>query len=100
MKAFQCPRILKGCFIAYVLSSLEYCVPMCMSSAESHSGLLDSIARSAERLCEGELCCLGHRRKVVIALCLLYKIYHRVDHPMNKYLKFWLQIVILELQLL
>ena len=24
----------------------------------------------------------GHRRKVS-ALCLLYKIYHRVDHPMN-----------------
>ena len=35
-------------------------------------GLIDSIVRSDERLCEGELCCLGHRRKVS-ALCLLYK---------------------------
>ena len=34
--------------------------------------LLDSIVRSAEELCEGELCCLGHRRKVS-ALCLLYE---------------------------
>ena len=48
----------------------------------SHFGLLDSIVRSAERLCEGELCCLAHRRKVS-ALCLLYKIYHRVAHLLN-----------------
>ena len=56
-----------------------------MSSEESHLGLLDMVVRSAERLCEGGLCCLWHRRKVS-ALCLLYKIYHRVDHPMSKYL--------------
>ena len=48
-----------------------------MSSAESH---LDCIVRSAS-----ELCYLGHRRKVY-TLCLLYKIYHRVEHPMNEYL--------------
>ena len=56
-----------------------------MSSAESHLGLLDCIVRAAERLWEGELCCLGHRRKG-IAMCLLYKIYHRADHFMNGYL--------------
>ena len=49
-------------------------------------GLLDSIVRSAERLCESELCCLGHRR-TVSALCLLNKIYHRMAHSMNEYLK-------------
>ena len=49
-----------------------------MSPAKSHLDLLDSIVRSAERLCESELCCLGHKRKVS-ALCLLHKIYHRVD---------------------
>ena len=38
-----------------------------------------------ERSCEGELCCLGRRGKI-IALCLLYKIDHRVDHPLNEYL--------------
>ena len=40
---------------------------------------------SAERLSEGELCCLGHKRKVS-ALCLLNKIYHRVNRPINEYL--------------
>ena len=48
-------------------------------------GLLDSIVRSAERLCEGDVCCLEHRRKIS-ALCLFCEIYHRVDHLMNEYL--------------
>ena len=26
-KLFECPRVLKSCFNAYVLSSLEYCTP-------------------------------------------------------------------------
>ena len=52
---------------------------------ESHLGLLDSIVRNVERLCEGEVCCFGHRKKAS-ALCLLYKVYHRVDCPMNEYL--------------
>ena len=34
-------------------------------------------------LCESELYCLGHRRKVS-ALCFLNKIYHRVNQPMNE----------------
>ena len=48
-------------------------------------GSLDSIVRSAERLCEGEICCSEYRRKVS-ALCLLYKINHRENHPLNGYL--------------
>ena len=47
-------------------------------------GLLYNIVRSAKRLCKSELGCLGHRTKV-IALCLLYNIYHMVGQPMNKY---------------
>ena len=74
--------MLKSCFNAYVLSSLEYCAPVVMSSAESHLDFLDSIVRRAERLCQSELCSLALRRKVS-ALVLLYKIYHRVNHPMN-----------------
>ena len=83
-KLFYRQRVLKGYFNAYVLSSLEYCAPMWMSSAESHLRLLDSTICSVERLCEGELCCLGHRRMVS---ALLDKIYHRVDRPMNEYRK-------------
>ena len=47
--------------------------------------LLDSVVGSDERLCEGELCCLGHGRKIS-ALCLLYKIYLRADHLLHEYL--------------
>ena len=46
-KLFNCPRVLKGYFNAYVSTSLEYCVPVWLSSAESHLDLLDSIVRSA-----------------------------------------------------
>ena len=67
------------------LSNLEYCVPVRMSSAESQLSLLDSVVRGAERLYEGKLCCLGQRRKVS-ALCLLYEIYRKADHPLNEYL--------------
>ena len=66
-KLFDCPRVLKNCFNAYVLFSLE-----CGCRLRGLIGLLDSVVRSAERLCEGDLCCLGHRRKVS-SLCLLYK---------------------------
>ena len=54
-------------------------------SGESRLGMLDRIVRSAERLCEGELYCLARRGKIS-ALCLLYELYHRVDHSMNGYL--------------
>ena len=52
---------------------------MWISSAESHLGLLDSAVRNAERLCEGGLCCLQHRKKVS-DLCLIFEMYHRADH--------------------
>ena len=82
-KLFDCSRVLKRCFNAYVYSSLNSCAPVWMSSAESHLNLLDSVVRSAAKLCKDELCCLG-RRKKVNALCLFYKIYHRVDNSMHK----------------
>ena len=84
----ECPRVLKGCFYANVLSSLEHC-PLWISSAESHLGLIGNIVLSAESLCLGELGCLGHRRKVK-ALCLLNKIYHKGDYPTKEYPKHFL----------
>ena len=59
-----------------------------MLSTESHVSLLNSVVDTAERLYEGELCCLGHRRKVS-ALCLLYKIYHRAVLPLNAYVHYF-----------
>ena len=84
-KLFEYPHALKSYFKAYVLFSLEHYTTMLMSSAESHLGLLGSVVRGAEMLSEAELYCLSHRRNAS-ALCLLYKSYHRVDHPMNEYL--------------
>ena len=81
-KLCDCPRVLRSCFNAYVLSKLEYCAPVWMTSAETHLSLLDSVL-STERLCEGKLCCLRHRRKGS-ALRLHYKIYHRADHPLHE----------------
>ena len=39
-------------------------------------------------MCEGELCCLEHRRKVC-ALCLVCNMYHRVDHLLHEYLHYF-----------
>ena len=83
-KFFHCPRVLNTCFHVYVLSNLEYCVSVRMSSAEFHLSLLDRFVHSAEVLCDGELCCLGPRKR-----CLLYKIYHRANHPMHEYLHYY-----------
>ena len=84
-KLFDCLRVPKSIFSTYVLPHLEYCATVWMPSAESYLSLLDSVVRSAETLCEDELCCLGHRKKVN-ALCLLCNIYHIADYPLHEYL--------------
>ena len=84
-KLFDCSRVLKSCFNAYVLFTLEYCASIGMPIAESYFGLVNSVARSAARLCEGKLYYLRHRSKIS-ASRLRYKIYHRVDYPMLEYL--------------
>ena len=71
-KLLDCPRVLKICFNAYVLSSLEYRAPVWMSSAGSHLGLLDSVVCNAEG-CEGKLVFWGTEVRIS-ALCLLYVI--------------------------
>ena len=55
-----------------------------MSSAGSHLSLLDIFVHSAGKLCEGELCCFDHR-SWSNALCLLYKIYYRANHPLHEH---------------
>ena len=92
IKLLDSSRVLKSCFNAYVLSSLEYCAFVWMSSVESHLRLLDSIVRSSQcwKVCEGELCCLARRRKIS-ALCFLYTIYQRVYHPMIEYLNHFIE---------
>ena len=84
-KLFDCPHVLKSYFNAFVLPNLKHCAPVWMSSASSHLSLLDRVAPSAERFYEGELCWLGHRRKLS-AMCLLYENYDRADLPLHEYL--------------
>ena len=98
-KLFNCPRGLKSYFNAYVLFNLEYCACVWMSSADSHLIWLESVVRSAERLCEGDLCYLGHRKKVSV-LCLLHEIYHKAGHLCKSIYIILLQLVILALLLL
>ena len=59
-----------------------------MSSAKSNLGLQDSVLYSAERLREGEFCCLEYRKNDN-ALCLMYKIYNRADHSMHENLHYF-----------
>ena len=82
---FDCPRDVISCFNTYVLSSLEYCAPVQMSSAESHLSLLDSTVRSEVELCEGDICCMQHRRQIS-TFCLVYEIYYGADHILHEYL--------------
>ena len=73
-------------FRSYVLSRLEYCAPVWVSAASEHLRLLDAVVRRAEALCgRRTLCCLDHRRRVSV-LCMLYKIFQNVAHPLNSLL--------------
>ena len=71
-KLFDYPRVLKSCFNAYILSSLEYCAPVLVSSAESNLGLLDSVVRIAERMCGGRWDLFTVRKGCLMVV--LYKI--------------------------
>ena len=57
---------------AYVLSSLEYCAP-CECRRRSRR-------RSAERLRDGELRCLGHRKRLVPCVCSIRSITKWTTH--------------------
>ena len=56
----------------------------CGCHLQFHLNLVNSICSQADRLREGELCCLGHRKKV--SACVSSKIYHRADNPWHEYL--------------
>ena len=67
---FECPHVLKSCFNAYVLSSLEHWAPVWMLSAESHLGLVDRVVRSADK-CEDEHCYMEHRKRSESCVCCI-----------------------------
>ena len=67
---FGYPRGFKGCFNAYVLSSLEYCALVWMSSAESYLGLLDSIFLHCRKVVKMSLVVWGAEVGLVLVFAL------------------------------
>jgi hypothetical protein len=83
---FQNTSVLEICFRSYVISRLEYCVPIWGSPASCQLRLLDEVVHMAAVRCRATtLCELSHRRNVSF-LCMLYKIYANDSHPLNKFL--------------
>ena len=78
-------RVCSRTVLMHMFCPTSSIVPLCGCRLRSLIWILDSVVRSSERLREGELVWLEHRRKVS-AVCLLYKIYHRTDHPIHEYL--------------
>ena len=79
-KIFGDKAISISCFRCFILPLLEYCSPVWSSAAASHLKLLDKIISTASFLCGcSSLGNLSHRR-VVGALCMLYKIKHNANH--------------------
>ena len=83
-KLFDCPRVLKSRFNAYVLSSFQHCAPCGCCQRSLIRNWQIALFEMQKGFMNGELCCFGHRGKVSV-LCLLYKIYHRVNHPKNEH---------------
>ena len=82
-KIFGEPSVLKKCFNSFILPCLEYCAPAWSSAAASHLKLLDRNVRACKFLIPDLNIDLWHRRSVS-TLCMLYKIYHNSDHPLNR----------------
>ena len=72
--------VVRRCFFAFVLPSLEYCSQVWGSAADTHLALLDRLVQSVSALCPMlQLPCLSHRRKVA-GVCVFYKICNNSGH--------------------
>ena len=81
-KIFGEQEILKNCFNAFILPCFEYCAPVWSSATNSHLNLLDKNIRAIRFLIPDLSINLWHRR-AVSSLCILYKIFHNVNHPLH-----------------
>ena len=66
----------------YILPFREYCSPVWSSAAPSYLKLLDRNVRACKFLVPDLEVDLWHRRSIS-SLCMLYKIFHNPDHPLN-----------------
>ena len=81
-KIFGDHSVLKKCFNSFILPCLEYCSPVWSSAAPCHLKLLDRNVRACKFLIPELQMDLWHRRSIS-SLCMLYKIFHNPDHPLN-----------------
>ena len=81
-RIFGDPSVLKRCFNAFILPCLEYCAPAWSSAAACHLKLLDKNVRACKFMIPDLEVDLWHRRSIS-SLCMLYKIFHNPNHPLN-----------------
>ena len=81
-RIFGDQAILRKCFNCFILPCFEYCSPVWSSAANSHLKLLDRNLNAIKYLIPDLNTNLWHRRSVS-SLCMLHKIYHNVEHPLN-----------------
>ena len=82
LKIFGDQSILMKCFNSFILPCFEYCSPVWSSAADSHLKLLDRNLNGCKFLIPNLRTDLWHRRSVS-SLCMLHKIYHNPEHPLN-----------------
>ena len=81
-KIYANDGVMLNCFFSFILPFYEYCIPVWMSSSDSHVSLLDRSFRNIKFIIPDLNIDLSHRRKVSI-MCILYKIYNNERHPLH-----------------
>ena len=66
-----------------MLTMLEYCSPVCMSTAVFHLRLLDYVVSKAKRLSDGLMVCDLEHRRCFAALRMFYKICDNPAHALE-----------------
>ena len=72
-RVFHDVGVLQRCFFSFILSSLEYCSAVWSSAASNQLPMLDRVVHCASRVVMLD----------VAGLCMFYKIYHNLSHPLN-----------------
>ena len=70
------------CFNYLILPCLEYCSPVWSSEADSHLKPLDKNLQACKLLIPNLAISLQHCR-FISSLCMLYKIFHNLSHPLH-----------------
>ena len=80
-KTFSNDSVVIRSFFAFILPHFEYCSPVWFSAADCHLKLLDRALNSIKFIIPLLSVDIFHRR-LVSALCMLFKIYNNNQHPL------------------